>query len=122
MFVTKLRSRFGKIRFDFATLAWGSYPQRSRPWIKVRFSNFKNHCTTICQTEYKNFTTMAPRRSEEFKKKVVEEAIREGNNLKVAKKYGVCESTVRKWIQESGRQEEARISGNATRLGFPDLN
>ena len=51
---------------------------------------------------------MAPRRSEEFKKKVVEEAIREGNNLKVAKKYGVCESTVRKWIQESGRQEEAR--------------
>ena len=51
---------------------------------------------------------MAPRKSAEFRKMVVDEAIREGNNLKVAKKYGVCESTVRQWIKDSGRQEEAR--------------
>ena len=51
---------------------------------------------------------MAPRKTPEFRKMVVDEAIREGNNLKVAKKHGVCESTVRTWIQKSGRQEEAR--------------
>ena len=51
---------------------------------------------------------MAPRKTPEFRKMVVDEAIRAGNNLKVAKKHGVCESTLRTWIQKSGRQAEAR--------------
>ena len=51
---------------------------------------------------------MAPRKSAEFRKMVVDEAIRAGNNLKVANKHGVCESTLRTWIKASGRQEEAR--------------
>ena len=67
---------------------------------------------------------MAPRRSEEFKKKVVEEAIRERNWSQVAKKNGVCESTVRKWIKDSGRQAEAmminpRSQMLASRRGAP---
>ena len=51
---------------------------------------------------------MAPRKSPEFIKMVVDEAIRKGNNLKVGNKHGVSESTLRTWIQKSGRQEEAR--------------
>ena len=51
---------------------------------------------------------MAPRKSAEFIKMVVDEAINAGNNLKVGNKHGVSESTLRTWIQKSGRQEEAR--------------
>jgi len=51
---------------------------------------------------------MAPRKSPEFIKMVVDEAINAGNNLKVGNKHGVNESTLRTWIQKSGRQEEAR--------------
>ena len=51
---------------------------------------------------------MAPRKTAEFRKMVVDEAIRAGNNLKVANKHGVSESTLRTWIKASGRQEEAR--------------
>ena len=51
---------------------------------------------------------MAPRKSAEFRKMVVDEAIRAGNNLKVGKQHGVSESTLRTWIKASGRQEEAR--------------
>ena len=74
----------------------------------TKILKLKYHCTTICQTEYKNFTTMAPRKSPEFIKMVVDEAINSGNNLKVGNKHGVSESTLRTWIQKSGRQEEAR--------------
>ena len=51
---------------------------------------------------------MAPRKTPEFRKMVVDEAIRAGNNLKVGKQHGVSESTLRTWIKASGRQEEAR--------------
>ena len=67
---------------------------------------------------------MAPRRTQEFKSKVVEEAMRERNWSQVAKKYGVCESTVRAWIKASGRQAEAmlinpRSQRLASRRGAP---
>ena len=67
---------------------------------------------------------MAPRRTQEFKSKVVEEAMRERNWSQVAKKNGICESTVRAWIKASGRQAEAmlinpRSQRLASRRGAP---
>ena len=51
---------------------------------------------------------MAPRKSPEFIKMIVDEAINTCNILKTGNKYDVNESTLRSWIQKSGRQEEAR--------------
>ena len=51
---------------------------------------------------------MAPRKSPEFIKMIVDEAINSGNILNTGNKYDVNESTLRSWILKSGRQEEAR--------------
>ena len=67
---------------------------------------------------------MAPRRTQEFKSKVVEEAMRERNWSQVAKKHGIHESTVRAWIKASGRHAEAMLNNPrsqrlASRRGAP---
>ena len=51
---------------------------------------------------------MAPRKSQEFIKMIVDEAINTCNILKTANKYDVNECTLRTWIKKSGKQEEAR--------------
>ena len=50
---------------------------------------------------------MAPRRSQAFKSKVVEDAIRDGNWCQVASQHGIHESTVRAWLKASKRHSEA---------------
>ena len=67
---------------------------------------------------------MAPRRTPEFKSKVVEEAIRDGNWCQVASQNGIHESTVRAWIKASGRHAEAMLNNPrsqrlASRRGAP---
>ena len=88
-------------------------PSDLTPWIKVSFSKFKNHYTTISQKDYKNSKTMAPRNfTPEFKSKVVEDAIRERNWCQVASKHGIHESTVRAWIKASGRHGKIECDGS----------
>ena len=53
---------------------------------------------------------MAPRRTPEFRSKVVEDAIRDGNWCQVASQHGIHESTVRAWIKASGRHAEAMLN------------
>ena len=67
---------------------------------------------------------MAPRRTPEFKSKVVEDAIRDGNWCQVASQHGIHESTVRAWIKASGRHAEAMLNNPrsqrlASRRGAP---
>ena len=96
------------------------------PWIKVRFSKFKYHYTTISQKDYNNSKTMAPRSfNQAFKSKVVEDAIRDGNWCQVASQHGIHESTVRAWLKASDRHSEARRNNpisrrlSARRAAFP---
>ena len=83
-------------------------PSDLTPWIKVSFSKFKYHYTTISQKDYNNSKTMAPRSfNQAFKAKVIEDAIRDGNWCKVASQHGIHESTVRTWLKASDRHSEA---------------